>query len=181
MSDVNEEILDFLKTREAYHLNQGLTQELAQAAAAADLKDYEEDKEEAGEEAYNQLAKAIDMPTILDDFVRRGLGQYKTEWMKVNAPYTIDFKLHCKADSGLGNRANIKGRLIAGASLILECAVNGVWKVWTHKHVSFQHVNEIRQAHIWKTKLYESLLFDFISVHNTHRLIREAQESQVKS
>lgn len=178
---VEKEKFEFMNERQAQYMKNGLTEIMARAAAADDLKKYEEQKEAAGEEAWNSFTKAVDMSSILDDFIRRGLAEYKVKWQKINAPQTIDFKLHLKTDDGgLGPNRNIKGRLIAGASLILERAVNGVWRVWSHKHISFQHIGEMRQGHVWKTELYQSMLFDFIELHNNHRLIIEDVQNTKK-
>lgn len=168
IKEASEQELKFLAEQASQYVKQGMSDIDARALAAEDWKKLENLHDKMGEQAWDEFTRKIGLHTILEDQIRRCLGQYKAAWEKANAPYTLDFKLYEKTRGGVGTSGN--KQLIAGVSLILEKSLNGVWTVWRDKKIDFTHVGQMREAYKWKLALYEAMLHDLMAFGITYCL-----------
>lgn len=157
-NSANEADLAFLKEKQREYMAQGVHEVEAMQQATTDLANKKAEMDQVSEEAWDQITKKIGLAEFLDDQMRRALGSIKTVWESNNNGHTLDFKLHLKTRGGVGNAGN--KRLIAGVSLYLEYAIDGLWVVLREKRIDFVHVREMRDGNKWKTAIHEALLHD---------------------
>jgi len=170
-NSATEADLAFLKEKQREYMAQGVHEVEAMQQATADLATKKAEMEEVGEEAWEQITKKVGLAEFLDDQLRRALGKVKTMWEGNNSGHTLDFKLHMKTEGGVGTSGN--KRLIAGVSLYLEYAIDGLWKVMRHKQIGFVHVREMKDGNKWKTTIHEALLHDIIAWGITYIILTD--------
>lgn len=188
---VEEIELNFISSKTEEYKAQGLPEDEAKDMAASDWAEKKRKIETENGDVWNEVTKKIGLPDFLDDQIRRALGVYKktfeeAEKAKVKEdptyiPRTIDFKLYMKSDRHPNSAIGRKGqpRLIAGAHLILEYAINGLWKVWRDKGLNFTHVQQMKEIHVWKLHLYEAMLQDLMGWGVTYCLAADAWNEKV--
>lgn len=164
----------FIDQKEKEYRMDGLSDKEAEEKAAHEWEEHKKEAEEQGEKQWAQITKKIGLSNFLDDQIRRALGVYKTGWEKANAPQTLDFKLYMKTKNGVSKR------LIASVSLYLDIATNGVWRPWREKKISFQHVNEMRNEHMWKLKLYEDMFQDLLGWGVSYCMILDNNKEELQ-
>jgi hypothetical protein len=174
IQEVNPDELKFIDQKKKEYLAQGVSDLEATQLASEDYKKFTDQAEAAQGELWNRLTKQVGLVDFLDDQIRRALGVYKTDWEKKHQGQTLDFKLHLQP-----RRA--EGGLIGSAALILEIAVNGVWKKWNERIISFRHVREMRDANAWKLTLYESMFQYLISCGVTFRILSDQFNEQQRN
>lgn len=169
----SEEELEFLKGKKEAYVTQGVHEVEAMQLAAADWNKLSEDREAFAEKTWDEITKKVGMAEFVDDQIRRALGLYKTAWQKTHEGQTIDFKMR------LDTKKSQKSGMIAGASLKLEVSVNGVWTVWRNKEITFQHIREMREGHVWKLKLYEALFCDLVGWGVSYALVMQETKDEI--
>lgn len=173
IQEVNPDELKFIDVKKQEYLSQGISEAEATQLAAEDYKKFTEETEAKQAELWNSLTKKIGLVDFLDDQIRRALGTYKTDWEKRYEGQTVDFKLHLQARRATGG-------LIGSAALILEIAINGVWKTWNEKVIKFRHIREMREGHEWKLALYESMFRELVSNAVTFRILSDQHAERTK-
>lgn len=154
-AELSEEGKKYVENKAKEYRMQGMSDDEADKLAKEDWGKDEAKIKEANDAVWNEVVKKVHLADFLDDQMRRALGQFRLDWQKANPNQTIDFKLEKGTIGGVGGKG-----IIAGAKLELKYAINGVWKVMSHKVIKFKHVKEMREKALWSLELYEALFRD---------------------
>jgi hypothetical protein len=144
----------------------GLSDEEAEAKAKADVKTLDE----AGDKAWSDFIKRIQLGDVLDDSIRRQLIAYKKEAQKKGME--VDFKLD------LSKKRIPNTIYIGSAVLTFSMKIEGVWVKVSEFGVVFDNDKEAKDEKSWKFQLYDAMLKSLVYNAIAHTIISYKYKKQ---
>jgi hypothetical protein len=172
---LSDEDTAWLLTLVEGYKKKGMNQTEAEVMAQKELEETKDKFQAQGEIMWNKLNKEFRTWQLYHDQMLRALAFYSAEWEKKNAPQTLRFNFRLTTNGARNRKGQVT--IIASANLILDFAINGVWKKWFHKSIHFKHYREMKEGDQWKLELYEAAFREFILYGTTYMLTLDGYNS----
>jgi len=111
-------------------------------------------------ERWATFIRGINLHDIVKDCMQSSFNVFATKYNKTHEKEDIAFKISIRKQK--------RDNSILGVAMVLEMRRYGLYKDVMHKTVSFRHIRELKQDHVWKYALYGAIYNSLIEMALAH-------------
>jgi len=111
-------------------------------------------------ERWATFIRGINLHDIVKDCMQSSFNVFAIKYNKTHEKEDIAFKISIRKQK--------RDNSILGVAMVLEMRRYGLYKDVMHKTVSFRHIRELKQDHVWKYALYGAIYNSLIEMALAH-------------